>query len=127
MSTEANIVEDKPMLIEMGVGWVPTPGKPGNVTTATPGQYVAEIERQRAEITKLRAERDAAVENVLAVIDPWTRGAFTGWAGKTYRSRITLDRAEDHFTECMRDMKDDVRAKLTGAPAVIATDGKDAT
>lgn len=83
-----------------------------------------------AWIGRLTASRDRAREILgvttdaaLAIIDPWTRGAFTGWAGKTYRSRITLDRAEDHFTECMREMKDDVRAKLTGAPAVMATDG----
>lgn len=54
--------------------------------------------------------------NILSVIDPFTRGAFTGWEGKTGESKITLDQAEDHFSLCMADMMDAVRAALVQGP-----------
>jgi hypothetical protein len=33
------------MKIEMGIGWVPSEEKPGQVRSATPTEYAAEIER----------------------------------------------------------------------------------
>lgn len=54
--------------------------------------------------------------NILSVIDPFTRGAFTGWEGETGKSKITLDQAEDHFSLCMADMMDAVRAALGQGP-----------
>lgn len=47
---------------------------------------------------------------VIAAIDPFTRGAFTGWKDRRGFNKITLDEAEDHFSLCMADMMDAARA-----------------
>jgi hypothetical protein len=52
------------------------------------------------------------IELIIDHLKPWCCGAFTGWVGKTGRSRITLDHAEDHFSLCMLDMQDDLRSFL---------------
>lgn len=58
--------------------------------------------------------RDPAAA-VIAAIDPFTRGAFTGWMHKDGSSTITLDEAEDHFSLCMEDMMDAAR-EAAGIP-----------
>lgn len=64
-------------------------------------------------IDSLRAPAPAApTSDILSVIDPWTRGAFTGWTGRRGFSKITLDEAEEHFSLCMKDMMDAAREHL---------------
>jgi hypothetical protein len=57
-----------------------------------------------------RADERAEIRNLISrlreTIDGFTRGAFTGWTGRTGSSAITLDGAEAHFSECMLDMMD---------------------
>lgn len=69
------------------------------------------------------------LDRVIGIIDPWTRGAFTGWANRTGESSITLDLAEEHFVDCMQDMLDDLREKLpaTAGWQPIETAPKDGT
>ena len=66
---------------------------------------------QRAAFAELTV---GDIEEIIARLKPWCCGAFTGWVGKTGRSRITLDHAEDHFSLCMLDMQDDLRSFLVG-------------
>lgn len=64
--------------------------------------------------TRAVAQRGTA-SDVLAAIDPFTRGAFTGWIHKSGDDTITLDEAEDHFSLCMADMMDAAREAANGS------------
>lgn len=44
----------EPLLIEMGIGWVRDPNKPNGLLSAETRDYVAEIQRSRTEIERLR-------------------------------------------------------------------------
>lgn len=69
----------------------------GDVITAE--HHAAVIAKHRDDVRDLISDLGLAIEN-------FTRGAFTGWTGKTGSSKISLDDAEDHFSLCMRDMMD---------------------
>jgi hypothetical protein len=53
--------------------------------------------------------REKAIEDVLEIVKSYSAGAFTGWSGRTGESLISLDDAEDHFSECMLEMQDAIK------------------
>ena len=53
------------------------------------------------------------IEACARIVEDYSRGAFTGWTGKTGDSKITLDEAEDHFSICVQELAAAIRAQLT--------------
>lgn len=53
--------------------------------------------------------RKKVIKDVLKIVKSYSAGAFTGWTGHIGDSLITLDEAEDHFSECMLEMQDAIK------------------
>ena len=60
--------------------------------------------------------RAQTIEQCARLAEGYSVGAFTGWDGKTGQSKITLDEAEEHSSECFLELRDAIRA----LPAVSA-------
>lgn len=51
------------MKIEMGIGWVPDPVKPGGLVSAAISDYVKEIQRLREQVKQLEDDLLEARQN----------------------------------------------------------------
>jgi hypothetical protein len=70
------------------------------------GGDVVRAEVHDAMVHAHREELRHLIATLRGAIDGYTRGAFSGWTGKTGQSRITLDQAGDHLSLCMRELMD---------------------
>ncbi len=76
-----------------------------------------EIADLKNQLNQVRSETERKTikrmkRRILKLVRSWSSGAFTGWKGYTGESLITLDFAEDHFSECMVDMQKAIKKEI---------------